>query len=40
MAISHNYFKPRRSKRSGKKKLKLIKANTAILNKIKSSLSK
>ena len=40
MGGSHTDFKPRKSKRSGKKKLKLISANIAILNKIKSSLPK
>ena len=35
MANSHNDFKPRRSRRSGVKKLKQIKANLEILNKVK-----
>lgn len=34
MANSHNDFKPRRSRRSGVKKMKLIKANLAILKKL------
>lgn len=33
MANSHNDFKPRRSRRSGVKKMKLIKTNLAILKK-------
>ena len=33
MARAHNNFKPRRSKRSGVKKLKLVKANLEVLKK-------
>ena len=34
MANAHNNFKPRRSRRSGIKKMKLIKQNLEILKKV------
>ena len=35
MANAHNNFKPKRSKRSGKKKFKLVNSNLEILKKLK-----
>ena len=35
MGRAHNDFKPKRSKRSGKKKVKLVNSNLEILRKLK-----
>lgn len=35
MANAHNSFKPKRSKRSGKKKSNLVKSNLEILSRLK-----